>query len=428
MRIQKMTLSSFSRALSMDAQCIRPENEPDLIDFLHQHPKQTRLARGAGLSYNDSCLTADGYTIDTQRFNHLIHFDPSTGILECQAGVTFNELFLVHPDFIPPVIPGTLHATVGGGVAHDVHGKNNHQAGSFGQHLLWIDLLLNNEMVRCSRDEKPELFHATIAGLGLTGIILRLGIRLKKASRAVQAEYMKFKSFEALFDVMGKQGLEYDHQAAWLDLLNKPHAVLHLAKECSNTSIAEQSEYKIPPLPFGLIKGWNMRCFNQLYFHRNNEPKTLSLAEFNNPLDRIQHWNRLYGPKGLIQFQAVFAQQSAAEVMNYLVQLIHLHQATPTLAVMKYFTKEGNGLLSFCQPGFSVAIDFIHNAKALKAIAAMNSYLNQINARVYLAKDLLLTPVEFHQMYPKHAQFLQVLSQNQCPMNSQLAKRLGIKS
>jgi len=428
MRSKKILLSNFSRALYRESPCLRPDNEKQLTDYMITNKPRHLLARGAGLSYNDSCLNHNGLVIDTNRLNHLLGFDSTTGIAVCQASTTFKDLFLLDPEFIPPVIPGTVHATIAGGIAHDVHGKNNVTEGSLGHHLCWFELILNDKKIQCSRQEHPDLFYATIAGLGLTGIITRLALRLKKASRFVQVEHRTFDSFKTLLEHMSVNNSNHEYQVAWLDLLHlEQKSILSTANHChATTPNKEQKIHSIPRLPFGLIKKWNMKLFNQMYAASQKTQELLSLEEFNNPLDQLSHWNRLYGPKGLIQFQAVFDQENAINTLEQLIHLIQLYKATPTLAVMKLFNKSGEGLLSFCKPGFTIAIDFIHNTQAKQAIIAMNQLITEINGRIYLAKDLLLTAEQYKNIYQNHEHFSQVLSSYQCSMQSDLAKRLGI--
>jgi decaprenylphospho-beta-D-ribofuranose 2-oxidase len=427
MHSKKILLTNFSGAMCSESLCLRPDNEKQLTDFIINHKPANMLARGAGLSYNDSCLNKDQLVIDTQRLNHLISFDSDSGIVVCQGGVTFKDLFLLHPDFIPPVIPGTLHATVAGGIAHDVHGKNNHVDGSFGQHISWLELLCKDKILLCNREENPELFYATIAGLGLTGIITRVAIRLKRAPRSVLVENKTFDSLAALMTEMSGNGLSYDYQVAWLDLLHtEPRGVLSLAKYCDSAPTLEDKTHTIPKLPFGLIKAWNMKLFNQLFIKNKKQEEQLSLEEFNNPLDKITHWNRLYGPKGLIQFQAVFDQDNADKTLEHLFHLIQLHKAVPTLSVLKLFTQSGEGMLSFCKPGFTIAIDFINNNEAREVLKAMNQFITEINGRIYLAKDLLLSPEQYQKMYIQQEDFSKILSRYECPMRSVLALRLGI--
>ena len=427
MRSKKTTLTNFSHVIYSDSLCLRPDNEHQLADYMMNTKPTSILARGAGLSYNDSCLNQAGYIIDTQRLNHLIRFDSNTGIAVCQSGVLFKDLFLLHPDFIPPVLPGTVHATIAGGIAHDVHGKNNHQQSSFGHHIVWIDLLINDKLVHCNREKHRALFHATIAGLGLTGIITRVGIRLRKASRYVQVENTRMDSLEELLKHMTTRGLHYDYQVAWLDLLStSPRALLSLANHCEPFSIKEQQTHTVPKIPFCLLNSWNIKWFNRFFLNSKKPIQNITLEQFNNPLDRINHWNRLYGPHGLIQFQGVFDQENAIHALNHLLNLIRVHKATSTLAVLKLFTQTGEGLLSFCKPGFTLAVDFIHNEPARMAITAMNQYIAGINGRIYLAKDLFLNPTEYKMMYEHHQQFRHTLSKYHCSMNSLLGTRLEI--
>src|SRR5262249_55949175 len=154
--------------------------------------------------------------------------------------------------------------------------------------------------------------------------------------------------------------------------------------------------YSIPPLPFRLISRWGMKQFNRYYFH-SAKACVQSIEHFNNPLDSIKHWNRLYGKRGLLQFQGVFEAETAHRHLTQLLDIIRVCQATPTLAVLKYFTKPGPGLLSFARPGFTIAIDFTNTAQAKTAILKMSALLTDLGGKVYLAKDLFLTAAQFRQ-------------------------------
>lgn len=427
MNYKKSQLTSFSHAVHSDSICIRPENPVHLQLYLESQSNLNVLARGAGQSYNDSCLNHEGYVIDTQRFNHFIDFNEDAGVVICEGNVPLKDLFLLHPDFIPPVIPGSVNVTVAGGIAHDIHGKNNHLAGSFGQHILWLEILVNHQIIRCSREEHGDLFKATIAGMGLTGIITKVALSLKKSPRFIQAENKKFDSLQALVHYMSTHGLNNDYQAAWMDLVNPSFkSILFMGRYSDPIPIRKKQVISIPKIPFSLVYEWNIKLFNTLYYQRKKSFQTLSLEQFNNPLDAINHWNRLYGPKGLVQFQAVFPQQHAVESIEHLTQIITQNRATPTLSVLKHFIQSGEGYLSFCKPGFTLAIDFIHNQRARLAIEAMNEYIAEINGQVYLAKDLYLKPNQFQIMYRNHREWLDILDQYQCSMRSNLSQRLGI--
>jgi decaprenylphospho-beta-D-ribofuranose 2-oxidase len=429
MHTKKIVLTNFSRAVASPSFCIRPDNEHQLIEHLSQQKPQRILTRGSGLSYSDCCLNTNHLVINTQHLNHFISFDKTSGIVVCQAGVTFYDLLHLDPEFIPPVLPGTLHATLAGGIANDVHGKNNPHAKSLGHHIVWMMLLINDNMVYCNRVTNSDLFYATIAGVGLTGIIIRLAIRLKKASHFVQAEYVPHNCISSLVETMTTQGFAYDYQVAWLDLLRPtPRAVVSWANHCPDLTVRKKKRYSVPKLPFSLINTWNMSWFNNYYFNHQPKKECLSLEEFNNPLDKISHWNHLYGKKGVLQFQAVFPQEYAVFLIGQFSAIIKKNNATPTLSVLKLFTQPGDGLLSFCMPGLTLAIDFINNPQATKAIIEMNSMSSNHKSRIYLAKDLLLTAGQYKTMYEHHDQFSKIVKKYQSPMCSDLAQRLEIIS
>ncbi len=431
MRHQLKNLSNFTQAIHRQSPCFRPENEYQLATISTEQSMQQPLARGAGLSYSDCCLNKDKPIIDCTRLNHFISFDETSGLLVCQPGITFSELFEIHPDFIPPVIPGTLKATLGGGIANDVHGKNNSRAGTLGHHIEWLELQLQNSVIYCSRTENEDLFFATLGGLGLTGIIKRLAINLKKASQAVHVSKQRIMTWEKLFRAMSEEHQHHDYQVAWLDLLNESQqSVLSQANhDDSPHTITTSKPFTLPRLPFRFISRLSMKQFNRIYFHaaQQTTPQIVSLSQFNNPLDRINHWNRLYGKQGLVQFQAVFARAKADETLYELLKMITAHGATPTLAVLKYFNLKGAGLLSFVEPGFTVAIDFIHNENAAKTIQRMNEKITSIGGKIYLGKDLFLTAQQFQKQYTEHALFNEVLNKYHCNAQSDLSRRLMIK-
>ncbi|KTD78373.1 FAD-binding oxidoreductase [Legionella waltersii] len=427
MRSKKSILGNFTRAMYSESFCIRPNTEKELLDYLKSERPKAILARGAGLSYSDSCFNTDHLVIDTQFLNHFIHFDEHTGVVVCQGGMPLLDLFLLHQDFIPPVVPGTIHATVAGCIAHDVHGKNNHREASFGRHVLWLEIIVANKLIRCSPYEHSDLFYATVGGLGLTGIITQVALQMKHASRSVSIENKTFESIQELTQNMSSYGLNHDYQVAWLDLLNPVPRSIHCMANHSSEVVKEDSKhYRAIRFPFRMIYKWNMLLFNKLYFVSKKQNEQQGFIHFNNPLDSVDGWNRLYGPKGLIQFQALFDQNRATEIIEQLIHIIREHKAIPTLAVLKLFIQSGNGLLSFCQPGFTIAIDFVHNQQAKQAIMHMNQFITDINGRVYLAKDLLLNPDQFRSMYNTHEQFEQTLKHYRCNMHSDLAERVGI--
>lgn len=427
MLTKKQMNTNFSRSVSHQSLFIRPDTEKELFNYLNEHKPEALLSQGSSLSYSDCGINSKGLIINTERLNHYVSFDSHSGLLVCQAGITFKELLNLHPEFIPPVIPGTLYATLGGALANDVHGKNNHQEKSFGSHVEWIELFIQDQLIQCSRKKNRELFDATIGGLGLTGIITRIALRLKKASHYVAIENRSFTELNPLLEAMSKEGVQYDYQVAWLDLLHKkPRALLSLANHIPSGKLQKTHSFYIPPIPVRLIYEWSLSYFNSYHFHNKPTQEHLSLEQFNNPLDKLRHWNRLYGKKGLIQFQAVFSNETNSFFLEYLINTLKKHKATPTLAVLKLFTHAGEGLLSFSTPGFSIAVDFVNNDQAHQAIKELNQFIVEHQGKIYLAKDLLLTKEQYENIYDQHSVFSELLKHYQSPMYSDLAKRLGI--
>src|SRR6195952_2364270 len=175
-------LRSWGRGQVAHALVARPERMRELRAALHDSDAgRSLLPRGAGRSYGDVCLNADGSVILTERLNRILSFDASNGLVVAEPGVTFAALLSV---FLPqgfrvPVSPGTSFVTIGGAVANDVHGKNQHVAGCFGDCIEWLaPPFAGGELRRLSPTENQSLFDATIGGIGLTGIITAVCIRL----------------------------------------------------------------------------------------------------------------------------------------------------------------------------------------------------------------------------------------------------------
>lgn len=422
------TLTNFSRAVESSSRCFRPEKEEQIKTLFNELQEEKLLASGNGLSYSDCCLFTNGNIIDTRRLNHFISFDRQSGIAVCQGAVTFADLFLIDDDHIPPIIPGTLYATLAGGIANDVHGKNNHQLGSLGHHIVWFELQMKDKTLRCSPTENAELFFATIGGVGLTGVITRIAIQLRRASRWIEKKCQKFSELGPLLNYMKKVGVVQDYQAAWLDLYSTNSVLFigdHIVNKYHHTNIPNR--FTFPQVPFKLLGSFIIKQFNHFYFQKTKATTSIvPLWQFNNPLDKVQHWNRVYGKKGLLQFQAVFDEDKAEEHLNTIFNMITMNQSTPTLAVLKYFSQNGIGDLSFVQPGFTIAIDFINNQSSRRTIMALNQYINESGGKVYLAKDLLLNELQFKTMYPAHQAFLTLLNKYDTSICSDLSRRLGM--
>jgi FAD/FMN-containing dehydrogenase len=366
------------------------------------------IARGNGRSYGDASLNA-GATIGMLGLDRLVSFDPETGDLTCEAGVVLADLIavLLPRGWFPPVTPGTKFVTIGGMIASDVHGKNHHGAGSFCDHVEWLDLAIGDGQVRrCSKSENEALFAATCGGMGLTGLILRARFRLLKVAtamvrqRTVRAPTLAhaFAAFEASLDAT--------YSVAWIDCLAQgrdlgrsaviigEHATLdELPTDRRATPLARPPRVvrrvpiDFPKLALGRM---SVRTFNALYYARQREGNAIvDIDRYFYPLDALRDWNRIYGRDGFVQYQCVFPLETSEKGISLLLKDIAAAGQASFLAVLKRFGKGSFGLLSFPMEGYTLALDFPANPGNFALLARLDAITLAHGGRVYLAKDAL---------------------------------------
>src|SRR5271170_3233937 len=234
-RARAMKLSGWGRYPIADAQVYRPEKIAELAAVVAGN-SSSLIARGAGRAYGDAALNAGSRVVDLQRLNRMLAFDTRTGVLRCEAGVTIAELIDVFlpRGFFPPVTPGTKFVTLGGSLAADVHGKNHHRDSSLANHVSSLDLMLaSGEVRRCSREQNPDLFWATVGGMGLTGVILEVELRLRPVESAwIDGEVLQLRNLDHAFETFERTENEYQYSAAWIDCASRGaslgRSVLHL--------------------------------------------------------------------------------------------------------------------------------------------------------------------------------------------------------
>jgi decaprenylphospho-beta-D-ribofuranose 2-oxidase len=410
------------------------------------------IARGLGGSYGDAALNKDGHVILTERLDRFLEFDEQQGILCAEAGISLTKILdlIVPRGWFLPVTPGTSHVTLGGCVAADVHGKNHHQAGSIGQHILALTLITaQGDQVQCSSDIHTELFWATIGGMGLTGTMSNVTLKLKSIESAyLLVQHKKTDSLQETFDYLSQESSADEYQVAWLDRLNLPlgrsiimqgrHAELNaLPSQQQQTSFITQQRksYKLPVyLHSGLLHPTLIKGFNNYYYQRlakKQSPVLMSYRDYFYPLDRITHWPRLYGKRGFLQYQCVIPVESAYAVTKQLLETLNAEKYPIYLAVLKRFGKENSAPLSFAMPGFTLALDIpILNPGLFDCLDKLDEMVIEAGGRVYLAKDARLKPEMFRRMYPRYSEWL-AIKQQWDPTNklsSSLARRLEIKT
>jgi FAD/FMN-containing dehydrogenases len=375
------------------------------------------LPYGNGRSYGDSCLNDGGSLLHAHRLNHFISFDPSNGQLECEAGVQLAEILdLVVPQgWFVPVTPGTRFVTVGGAIANDVHGKNHHRAGNFGRHVLELELLRSDGSRRiCSHAENPDWFAATIGGLGLTGLITRALIQLRRiAGPWMSTEVHRFENLDGFFRLSENSDRDYEYTVAWIDCLatgrslgrglftRANHAPAHPDQRPSRSSRNLHMPFT-PPL--SMINRFTLRSFNALYYLRQRRQVVHAITHYEPhfyPLDAIGDWNRIYGPRGFMQYQCVVPPNDAGDRVAQLLRVIAASGSGSFLAVLKQFgTLSSPGMLSFPRPGTTLALDFPNQGtRTLSLLNRLDDIVAEAGGAVYPAKDARMSGTRFRQYF-----------------------------
>jgi decaprenylphospho-beta-D-ribofuranose 2-oxidase len=397
------------------------------------------IARGCGRSYGDTSTNDRGHVIDMTALDAIESFDPDSGSIVCQAGVTMAMLVdrYLADGFVPPVCPGTGYVTIGGSVANDVHGKNHCTDGSFGDYVDWIELLLPTGELRRVTAEDRELFRATIGGIGLTGLITRVGFRMSRiGTNAVRVEERRIKGLEEFFEALETSIQAHKYSVGWVDALARGR---HLGRGILMNADPAPEFMTVKPrrpitVPFDLppaaMSRPSMVLFNALYRNRVRGSRTVDVdfRRFVFPLDALLEWNRLYGKAGAVQFQCLVPPDQARPAFRKILTLASESAVASPLAVIKSTGREGRGMLSFGRPGFSLALDFPRRPSTDALIPQLHAITIEHGGRLYLAKDACLTPAELSRMYPEAEQFKALIRKidPESIMQSDMARRLGL--
>jgi FAD/FMN-containing dehydrogenase len=387
------------------------------------------LPYGNGRSYGDVCLNAGGTLITTRSLDRMISFDPIAGVLECEAGVLLADIIsLVAPrGWFLTVLPGTASVTVGGAIANDVHGKNHHRVGSFGNHVLGFELLRSNgEVLDCSIDQNSDWFRATIGGLGLTGLIRKARLRLRPiANPWIKGDSQRFASLDAFFQIDAESDGGYEYTVAWLDctargrrygrgvFIRGNHALASDFKAEADIKVRPSQGWKLRvPLtpPISPVCGASVRVLNTVVYHRPSAQRREALwhyRQFLFPLDHVSDWNRLYGSRGFFQYQCALPAREARAALDQMLKLIVDAQQASFLSVLKKFGAIPSlGLLSFPRPGFTLALDFPNRGEhTLRLLESLDAITRQAGGAVYPAKDARMSASSFQQYFPAWEEF-----------------------
>ena len=378
------------------------------------------LAHGMGRSYGDSCLNPEGTLWMTRGLDHFIAFDPDTGRLVCEAGVLLRDIqrLVVQRGWLLPVTPGTQMVTVGGAIANDVHGKNHHAQGSFGDHVLGLTLVrTDGQTLRCSPSERADWFAATVGGLGLTGVITQAELQLRRVSGPwMDTETLPYGSLDQFFAISDHSDADWEHGVSWIDCLSGAgsRGLFMRANHSSATSgpAAPKRHRRMPFVPpISLINRLSLRPLNTAYFNLKRWQTGLALAHvepFNYPLDNLKDWNRMYGPRGFYQYQCVVPRSVGPDAMTAMLQAIQRSGQGSFLAVLKTFgQRTAPGLLSFPMPGVTLALDFPNRGDDTNRLMdRLDAIVREAKGRLYAAKDARMPKDLWVSGYPRLNEFL----------------------
>lgn len=441
---QVARLAGWGGYPSAPAKLIRPERLSDFVPL-----ESVQIARGQGRSYGDAAICSEGTTVLTERMNRFLAFDEESGVLRAEAGVTLAEI-LTH--FVPkgwflPVTPGTKFCSLGGCLASDVHGKNHHHDGSFSIHV--VEVVLTDGLGRVhqiSAEQEPSVFWATAGGMGLTGLIQEVSLKLQKIETSyVSVTHKPARNLEESLTIMESPGFDDHCSVAWIDCLAKGSnlgrsvvmtghsaALSELTGDIKDPlSTWDQGKLRVPfNFPSFALNPLSVKAFNQLYGAMQGR-KTQFLAHFDKfyyPLDGILGWNKIYGKRGFIQYQIVLPPDEGRRGMKEVISRLANAGHGSFLAVLKKFGPQGQGMLSFPTEGWTLALDLPFNPKLLPFLSELDQVVEAHGGRQYLAKDSRFAARLLPGMYPRLDEFRAVCKEldPQGRFRSDLSRRLGI--
>jgi FAD/FMN-containing dehydrogenase len=377
------------------------------------------LAYGNGRSYGDVCLNAPGALWGMRGLDRFIAFDAEAGVIECEAGVLLKDIIdVVLPrGWFLPVVPGTQFVTVGGAIANDVHGKAHHSAGSFGHQTLSFELVrTDGQLITCSPTENSDWFEATVGGMGLTGVITRAQLRLRKVAGGwLDSETIPFDSLEEFFRLSAEAKKSFEYTVSWIDCVSggRGRGVFFQGNHGDKTEPVRPAKPRTFPFtpPMSLINALSLRAFNFTYYRAQKLKQGRAIQHyvpFFFPLDNLLEWNRVYGPKGFFQYQAVVPPAVQLDATRAMLNEIAKAGLGSFLAVLKTFgDKPAPGMISFPMPGTTLALDFPNGGEpTLRLFDRLNAVVKEAGGRLYSAKDACMPPQMFADGYPRLNEFL----------------------
>ena len=407
-KYSKKMITGWGRTSPVFCNIFNPLDTNEIKDKVKNANSKSLITRGLGRSYGDAAQLRNKDVIELSNFKN-INLSTKDGTIKVGAGISFDEIlkFIIPKGFFLPVSPGTRNVTVGGAIATDVHGKNHHVDGSFGNHIIEIKIIDGNGNEKTLTPKNDDLkiqkqFWATIGGMGLTGIIYEAKFKLINIQTSfIKVDTSRFEDLNKLMDAMFIADKKYRYSVAWVDSLHpKNRGILTCGEHAKkNELINEVNDYLYNPkaltstpsfLPNGLLNKFTAKLFNEAWYRK--APKSRcgeiqTIPQFFHPLDGVKKWNEIYGDQGFLQYQFAIP-DSAAYLVAQTFDVLKKANASSFLTVLKRFGEGNKGFLSFPIKGWTLAVDIPASNK--KVYSALN-YLDQLVAKRevdYLAKDL----------------------------------------
>jgi decaprenylphospho-beta-D-ribofuranose 2-oxidase len=412
-------LSGWGRYPRHLSHVVRPASPAAVAPLMSSHAGI--VARGNGRAYGDAAI-GEQATLVTLGLDRIRAFDPATGRIRVEAGLLLADLLdlMVPRGFFPPVVPGTKFVTIGGMIASDVHGKNHHRDGSFGDHVESLVLALpDGGSITCSRAENAELFSATIGGMGLTGTIMEATFRLLPIETGwMRQQTIVASHLEAALKAL-QAGSDSTYSVAWIDCLTRgksmgrslifaaEHASLHdveaLRPGSGRFPSSRAGRLSIPiDLPSMTLNRLSVAAFNEMYFRtgamKAGYPTLVHWNPYFFPLDGIGDWNRIYGRRGFLQYQCVIPTDRAGPALSSILDRISYRGIASFLAVLKQMGP-GHGDISFPMEGFTLALDLPVSDTVFPLLDELDQTVVEAGGRLYLAKDARQSPSTFEAGY-----------------------------
>jgi decaprenylphospho-beta-D-ribofuranose 2-oxidase len=443
-------VTGWTRNPATASHVARPSNPDELAMAVKAAGRRGAIVRGLGRAYGDSAMNAGGLVVESTGVSGLLELDHQAGTARVLAGTSIDDLLraIVPQGWFVPVTPGTRNVTIGGAIAADVHGKDHHATGSFGAHLRSMVLALPDGTRRTlTPGRDPEEFWATCGGMGLTGTVVEATIDLHPIETSLlRVDSDRVPDLDTLLALLVEGGRTHRYSVAWVDFLAKGRSLGRSVLAQGDFATVEDLPRRgreplayspigalpAPPyVPHGVLNRLTVAAFNELWYRRAPRARRgelQSIAKFFYPLDMVEGWNRIYGPRGFLQWQCLVP-FGAEDVLREIVEALSGHRAPSFLAVLKYFGEADPGPLSFPGPGWTLALDVPTSDPDLAPLLdRLDERVLETGGRLYLAKDSRMRPELLPAMYPRLDEWRAVRDRMDPDrrMSSDLARRLHL--